>query len=44
VPQSSQEEFNAAVASAKEAFRTWSRVPLLSIFNLIQQDKDTCLI
>ena len=29
-PQSSQEEFNAIVASAKEAFKTWSKVPLLS--------------
>jgi malonate-semialdehyde dehydrogenase (acetylating)/methylmalonate-semialdehyde dehydrogenase len=30
-PQSSQEEFNAIVANAKEAYKTWSKVPLLSI-------------
>jgi malonate-semialdehyde dehydrogenase (acetylating)/methylmalonate-semialdehyde dehydrogenase len=29
-PQSTEEEFNAVVASAKEAFPAWSRVPLLS--------------
>lgn len=29
-PQTSQEEFNAVVASAQEAFKTWSKVPLLS--------------
>ena len=29
-PQSSEEEFNAVVASAKEAFKTWSKVPLLT--------------
>ena len=30
-PQSTEEEFNAIVANAKEAFTTWSRVPILSI-------------
>lgn len=30
-PQSSQEEFNAIVTNAKEAYKTWSKVPLLSI-------------
>ncbi len=28
-PQSTNEEFEACVASAKEAFKTWSKVPLL---------------
>jgi hypothetical protein len=31
VPQSSHKEFNEVVASAHHAFKTWSRVPLLSI-------------
>ena len=30
-PQSTEEEFNAIVANAKEAFTTWSKVPLLSM-------------
>ncbi len=42
VPQSSQEEFNAVVASAKEAYRTWSKVPLLSNPRFIQHGSDTC--
>lgn len=29
-PQSSKEEFNTVVASAQHAFKTWSKVPLLS--------------
>lgn len=29
-PQSTPEEFNHIVATAKEAFKTWSRVPLMS--------------
>lgn len=34
-PQSTTEEFNHAVANAKQAFETWSRVPLLSKYYLI---------
>ena len=29
-PQSTEEEFNYTVAKAKEAFKTWSKVPLTS--------------
>jgi len=31
-PQSTPEEFNEIVAGAKEAFKTWSRVPLMSTY------------
>jgi malonate-semialdehyde dehydrogenase (acetylating)/methylmalonate-semialdehyde dehydrogenase len=31
-PQSTKEELDHAVARAQEAFKTWSRVPLTSIF------------
>jgi malonate-semialdehyde dehydrogenase (acetylating)/methylmalonate-semialdehyde dehydrogenase len=31
-PQSTPEEFNQIVANAKEAFKTWSRVPLMSTY------------
>jgi malonate-semialdehyde dehydrogenase (acetylating)/methylmalonate-semialdehyde dehydrogenase len=31
-PQSTPEEFNQIVATAKEAFKTWSRVPLMSTY------------
>ena len=34
-PQSTEEEFNAIVACAKETFKTWSRVPLLSTSTLM---------
>lgn len=34
-PQSTPEEFDAIVANAKEAFKTWSRVPLMSNFSFI---------
>lgn len=43
-PQSSQEEFNAIVASAKDAFKTWSRVPLLSKSTFMQLVNVTCSI
>jgi acyl-CoA reductase-like NAD-dependent aldehyde dehydrogenase len=43
-PQSSQEEFNAIVASAKDAFKTWSKVPLLSNSIFMQLVNDTCSI
>lgn len=43
-PQSTKEEFDAIVASAKEAFKTWSKVPVLSIFALKQLDNVTCSI
>jgi hypothetical protein len=42
-PQSTEEEFNAVVASAKEAFKTWSKTPLLCKFNMIQLVSVTCL-
>ena len=42
VPQSSQEEFNAVVASAQEAYLKWSRTPLLSKSGLIQLGNATC--
>jgi acyl-CoA reductase-like NAD-dependent aldehyde dehydrogenase len=41
-PQSTQEEFNAVVASAKEAFPTWSRTPLLSTSTITQLVNVTC--
>jgi hypothetical protein len=41
-PQSTEEEFNAIVANAKEAFTTWSRVPLLSTGFVIQLVRGTC--
>jgi len=44
VPQSSQEEFNAIVASAKEGFQKWSRTPLLSKCAITQPAKGTCSI
>jgi acyl-CoA reductase-like NAD-dependent aldehyde dehydrogenase len=31
-PQSTVEEFNEVVASAKEGFKTWSKVPLMGTF------------
>ena len=31
-PQSTPEEFNHIVATAKEAFKTWSKVPLMSTY------------
>ena len=43
-PQSTEEEFNAAVASAKEAFKTWSKVPLLSTTLLIKLVNAICSI
>lgn len=30
VPQTTQEEFNAIIENSKEAFKTWSKTPLLS--------------
>lgn len=41
-PQSTVEEFNAIVASAKEAFPAWSKVPLLCNAFLMQPVKGTC--
>lgn len=41
-PQSTEEEFNAIVAGAKSAFKTWSRVPLLSISFSMQPASATC--
>ena len=40
-PQSTPEEFNHVVATAKEAFKTWSRVPLMSnyLFYMFSQTK-----
>ena len=32
-PQSTPEEFNHIVATAKEAFKTWSKVPLMSTYS-----------
>lgn len=34
-PQSTLQEFNEAVANSKEAFKTWSRVPVVSNSSLI---------
>ena len=33
-PQSTKEELDYAVAKAKEAFQTWSKVPLTSILSI----------
>ena len=41
-PQSTEEEFNAVVASAKAAFPAWSRTPLLSKPIFTQPVSDTC--
>lgn len=41
-PQSTEEEFNDVVASAKLAFTTWSKVPLLSTPLSTQPARDTC--
>jgi|JI9StandDraft_1071089.scaffolds.fasta_scaffold09840_8 hypothetical protein len=41
-PQSTHEEFNAIVASAAEAFKTWSKVPLLSTYSVTQPANATC--
>ena len=43
-PQSTEEEFNAVVASAKHAYTTWSRTPLLSMSCPNQPVRDTCSI
>lgn len=34
-PQSTEAEFNQVVASAKEAFKTWSKVPLMSTYLIL---------
>lgn len=46
VPQTTEEEFNAIVAHAKEAFKTWSMVPLVTrqrymfdLVNCIKRDR-----
>jgi hypothetical protein len=41
-PQSTEEEFNTIIANAKEAFTTWSRVPLLSKSFPTQPASGTC--
>jgi hypothetical protein len=41
-PQSTEDEFNAVVASAQAAFKTWSKVPLLSNSCPTQPASATC--
>ena len=44
IPDSDERDAEKAIAAAKEAFKTWSKVPLLSISFFIQVAKDTCSI
>ena len=41
-PQTTEEEFNSIIASSKEAFKTWSKVPLLSTPLVTQPVRDIC--